>query len=58
MKPNPPDRCPVGCPNPGRVNLLTSMVRYYVCDNCDRRWHVARPDLTELRVAPSQGAAD
>ena len=45
--PNPPDHCPGGCRNSGRLNLLTSMIRYYVCDHCNRRWHVARLDVTE-----------
>jgi hypothetical protein len=40
--PNPPDHCPGGCPNTARLNLLTSMMRYYVCDNCNQHWQVAR----------------
>ena len=50
--PHLPDRCPAGCPNSGRLNLLTSMIRYYVCDKCNRRWNVARLDVTEPLSTP------
>jgi hypothetical protein len=26
----------------GRLNLLTSMTRYYACESCNNRWNVAR----------------
>ena len=42
-------RCPRGCPASGRVNLLTSMTRYYVCESCDARWNIARVDAGQLR---------
>ena len=51
------DHCPGGCPNSGRLNLLTSMMRYYVCDNCDRHWHIARLDVTEPPGTPSWDVA-
>ena len=50
---NSPD-CPAGCPSSGRLNLLTSMMRYYVCDNCERHWHVARLDVPEPPGASSR----
>jgi hypothetical protein len=46
------DSCPTGCPNAARLNLLTSMMRYYVCDTCHRHWHVARLDVTEPLNTP------
>jgi len=55
--PNLPDACPTGCPNAARLNLLTSMTRYYVCDNCHRHWHVARLDVTEPLNTPAGIAA-
>jgi len=55
------DECP-SCSEPcGTPSLLTSMVRYYVCGRCARRWQVGRdrdlitiprivaPDTTEER---------
>ena len=36
------DTCP-RCDEPdGRLTLLTSMVRYYVCAQCERPWQVVR----------------
>jgi hypothetical protein len=36
----------VECPHcreaAGRLNLLTSMTRYYACDDCNNRWNVSR----------------
>ena len=36
----------VECPHcrgaAGRLNLLTSMTRYYACDGCNNRWNVPR----------------
>ena len=55
--PNPPDHCPGGCPNTARLNLLTSMMRYYVCDNCNQHWHVARLDVTEPLRTPASDVA-
>jgi hypothetical protein len=55
--PNLPDQCPGGCPNSARLNLLTSMMRYYVCDNCNRHWHVARLDVTEPLSTPAWDVA-
>ena len=54
---NLPDHCPGGCPNSARLNLLTSMMRYYVCDNCNRHWHVARLDVTEPLRTPAWDVA-
>jgi hypothetical protein len=45
--PNHSHDCPGGCPDSGRLNLLTSMVRYYICDSCARHWHVLRLDVPE-----------
>jgi formate dehydrogenase maturation protein FdhE len=37
-----PERCPrCGEPN-GSLSLLTSMMRYYLCERCECRWHVSR----------------
>ena len=52
-----PDRCPGGCPNSARLKLLTSMMRYYACDNCNRHWHVARLDVAEPLSAPAWDVA-
>ena len=34
-------RCQL-CGAPGRMTLLTSMTRYYACERCQGRWHIAR----------------
>jgi len=57
LAPNLPDHCPGGCPDSGRLNLLTSMIRYYVCDKCNRHWHVARMDVTEPLSTPAWDVA-
>jgi hypothetical protein len=55
--PNLPDHCPGGCPHTARLNLLTSMVRYYVCDRCSTHWQVARLDVTEPLSTPASDVA-
>jgi hypothetical protein len=35
-------RCPRCSTASGTLNLLTSMMRYYVCGRCQCRWQVAR----------------
>ena len=55
--PNLPAPCPGGCPDSGRLNLLTSMVRYFVCDKCNRHWHVERLDVAEPRSTPAWDVA-
>ena len=44
----------VECPHcreaAGRLNLLTSMTRYYACDDCNNRWNVSRSSAPASRI--------
>jgi hypothetical protein len=53
-QPLPLDRCPRGCPATGRLKLLTSRTRYYVCDICQVPWSIQRLDVALPAVASSR----
>ena len=45
------DACPRCRATGARMTLLTSMVRYFMCDRCQCRWQVSRPggsDTTDI----------
>jgi hypothetical protein len=52
------DNCP-SCSEPcDTPSLLTSMVRYYVCGRCARRWQVARDPDNDATSGGTTGPID